>query len=103
MKIFNSFIHQDIGGKQNISLTGDQQHHKKWLILETLSKRRPLAFQIDDFLSPEECEHIKKLAMNLGKFLFPYTHIQKYGTKNRKKFILNTLYHQATTKADVEG
>ena len=60
---------QKIGGKRNISITGDQ-HPKKWLILETLSKRRPLAFQIDDFLSSEECEYIKELALGLGELFF---------------------------------
>jgi len=43
-----------------------KDNRKEWVILETLSKRRPLVFQVDDFLFPDECEHIKKQATDLG-------------------------------------
>ena len=43
-----------------------KNNRKEWVTLETLSKRRPLVFQVDDFLFPDECEHIKKQASKLG-------------------------------------
>lgn len=34
--------------------------------METISKRRPLIFQIDDFLFDDECEHLISLAKREG-------------------------------------
>ena len=84
---------QEIGGKRNISITGDQ-HPKKWLILETLSKRRPLAFQIDDFLTSEECEYIKELALGLGELFFFKGIYSKRGSREvHRDVVLTNLWH----------
>lgn len=60
---FDFFFHQKVGDKKNVTIEGNR---KKWLLLETLSKRRPLLFQVDDFLFDDECEYIKEAASNLG-------------------------------------
>ena len=43
-----------------------KNNRKKELYLETLSRKQPLLFQIDDFLFPDECDYIKKLAVDSG-------------------------------------
>ncbi|XP_066923985.1 transmembrane prolyl 4-hydroxylase-like [Clytia hemisphaerica] len=52
-----------VGEKRKITL---KNNRKKELHLQTLSRKQPLLFQIDDFLFSDECEYLKELAMNSG-------------------------------------
>lgn len=54
---------QTVFENRTIPLTNNR---KDLVTLTTMSKRRPLIFQIDDFLFDDECEHIKTLALKHG-------------------------------------
>ena len=54
---------QKVGSVRLIKLDNNT---KQILTLETVSKRRPLILQIDDFLTHEECDHIVEMARKEG-------------------------------------